>query len=613
MSQTVTAPEDLESRCQELARELTLPRLLARNAEQFGELPSLTYGETTLTWAQHRAEIAAATRGFAEVGLQRGERLMIMMASRPEHWIADGAAVHLSAIPCTAYQTLSTEQIGYVAAHSAASVVVLEGADEVARWLPILADLPALKRIVVVDAEALPFGDDRFVSWDSVMARGRSRHAEDESVFESMWQSISPDDPVAMMYTSGTTGDPKGVVLSHRNAFYEAVAIDVLVPTPDHGPSIAYLPLAHIAERELSIYRAAYKAGHVIVCPDPAGVVGALINTRPPSFFGVPRVWEKLAAGLQGKIATLEPAQRDGIMGAHGLGVRAFQLLGAGEPVPDDLAAQVAAVDESVMRPLRASLGLDVMEWASSGSAPIPVEVLEYLAGFGIRVLEVWGMSETTGCATVSTPDGFRLGAVGRVAPGIEVRLAEDGEIFVRGPIVFLGYLQGDGTVQSVLDSDGWLATGDVGTLDDAGYLTITDRKKELIITSSGKNIAPTKIEGLLRAHPLVGQAIAVGDRRPFVTALIALDEEASPAWAATHGSSSTTVAELSADPAVLAELDSLVASVNERLARAEQIKSYRVLPAIWSPETGELTPTLKLRRKVVLDLYADVVEPMYS
>ena len=391
--------------------------------------------------------------------------------------------------------------------------------------------------------------------------------------------------------------------------------IDVLVPTPDHAPSIAYLPLAHVAERELSIYRAAYKAGHVIVCPDPAGVVGALIATRPPSFFGVPRVWEKLAAGLQGKIGTLEPAQRDR---HHGRRTRSgVRGVSAGwpraKPVPDALAAQVAAVDEAVMRPLRGALGLDVMEWASSGSAPIPVEVLEYLAGFGIRVLEVWGMSETTGCATLSMPEAFRLGAVGRVVPGVDVRIADDGEIFVRGPIVFLGYLQADGSVESVLDADGWLATGDVGELDADGFLTITDRKKELIITSSGKNIAPTKIEGLLRAHPLVGQAIAVGDRRPFVTALIALDEEAAPAWATAHGATVGSLAELAADPVVLAELDALVSSVNERLARSEQIKSYRVLPAPWSPETGELTPTLKLRRKVVLDLYGDVVEPMYS
>jgi long-chain acyl-CoA synthetase len=379
--------------------------------------------------------------------------------------------------------------------------------------------------------------------------------------------------------------------------------IDELVPTPNHLAAIAYLPLAHIAERELSFYRAAYKAGHVIVCPDPTGVVGALIATRPPSFFGVPRVWEKLAAGLQGKIATLADAQRDAIMGAHGLGVRAFQLAGAGSAVPAELAGQVAATDAAIMKPLRASLGLDAMEWASSGSAPIPVAVLEYLAGFGIRVLEVWGMSETTGCATISMPEAFRLGAVGRAVPGVDLRLAEDGEIFVRGPIVFLGYLQGDGAVQSVLDADGWLATGDVGTLDGDGYLTITDRKKELIITSSGKNIAPTKIEGLLRAHPLVSQAIAVGDRRPFVTALIALDEEAG----------GRSAAELAADPAVLAELDALVAAVNEHLARAEQIKSYRVLTAPWSPESGELTPTLKLRRKVVIEMYADQIDPMYS
>jgi long-chain acyl-CoA synthetase len=210
-------------------------------------------------------------------------------------------------------------------------------------------------------------------------------------------------------------------------------------------------------------------------------------------------------------------------------------------------------------------------------------------------------------------PSAFRLGAVGQAVPGVDLRIAEDGEIFVRGPIVFVGYLQADGSVESVLDADGWLATGDVGELDADGFLTITDRKKELIITSSGKNIAPTKIEGLLRAHPIVGQAIAVGDRRPFVTALIALDEEAAPAWALARGASGSTLAELAVDPVVLLELDALVASVNERLARAEQIKSYRVLPAPWSPETGELTPTLKLRRKVVLDLYAADVEPMYS
>jgi long-chain acyl-CoA synthetase len=608
------AQTQLEARCRDLARDLTLPRLLARNAEQFGDLPALTHGDQTLTWAELRAEISAATCGVQLLGLQPGERLMIMMSSRPEHWVIDGAAVHQRAIPCTAYQTLSTEQVGYVARHSAAAVAVLEGADEVRRWLPELDALPNLRRVVVLDAAAIPDGDRRFISWDDFLAAGRAAHQADPAIFESSWPAIEPDTPVAMMYTSGTTGDPKGVVLSHRNAFYEAVVIDELVPTPNHAASIAYLPLAHIAERELSIYRAAYKAGHVIVCPDPAGVVAALIATRPVSFFGVPRVWEKLAAGLQGRMGSLEEAQRAAIMGAHALGVQAFQLAGSGEQVSAELAARVSAADEAVMKPLRAGLGLDLVEWASSGSAPIPVEVLEYLAGFGIRVLEVWGMSETTGCATVSRPEAYRVGAVGKAVPGVDLRIADDGEIFVRGPIVFLGYLQDDGTIQSVLDEEGWLATGDVGTFDADGYLTITDRKKELLITSSGKNIAPTKIEGLLRAHPLVGQAIAIGDRRPFVTALIALDEEAAPLWARQHGSLSfVSLSELSTDPVVLAELEALVSSVNERLARPEQIKSHRVLSSSWSPETGELTPTLKLRRKVVLDLYADIVEPMYS
>jgi len=603
----------LERSCATEADTLALPGLLRRNAVEFGDLPALTAGDTTLTWEQLRAETAAMACGLQQLELAPGERMMIMMSSRPEHWIADLAAVHIGAIPCTAYQTLSTEQIGYVARHSGATVVVLEGADDVARWLPVLDSLPALRRIVVLDRDAIPGIDARFTAWDTVYATGQRLNEQQPDAFEAAWQHITPDHPIAMMYTSGTTGDPKGVVLSHRNAFYEAVAVDAMVPTPMHAKSVAYLPLAHIAERELSIYRAAHKALHVTVCPDPATVVAALAGIRPPAFFGVPRVWEKLAAGLRAKIATLEDGRRSAIMDAHGLAASAFRLAGSGEPVPAELARQVAIADETMLRPLRAMLGLDALEWASSGSAPIPVEILEYLAGFGIRVLEVWGMSETTGCATLSTPDAFRLGAVGRTLPGVDIRIADDGEIFVRGPIVFLGYLQSDGTVTPVVDEDGWLATGDVGTVDAEGYLTITDRKKELIITSSGKNIAPTKIEGMLRAHPLVGQAIAIGDRRAYVTALITLDEESAPAWAMARGISAATTEGLVADEQVRAELDALVASVNDRLARAEQIKRYDVLPRAWSPESGELTPTLKLRRRAVLEMYGGRIESLYA
>ncbi|MFP2925040.1 AMP-dependent synthetase/ligase [Pyxidicoccus sp. 3LG] len=604
---------DLEAQSQSQANKLTLPLLLKRNAEEYASSPALTVGDRTLTWAQLREQTAALSRGLGTLGLKRGERMMIMMSSRPEHWVIDYAAAHLAAIPCTAYQTLSTEQIGYVARHSSATVVVLEGADEVSRWLPVLETLVSLKRVIVLDASAIPAGDARFVSYAEVEAEGRALHQADPGVFEEGWKTIRPDDPIAMMYTSGTTGDPKGVVLSHRNAFYEAVSVDLIVPVPMQVPSIAYLPLAHIGERELGLYRALYKALHVHVASDPTSVMPLMARARPPAFFGVPRLWEKLASGLRAKLGALEAPKRDAILAAHAVTLQAFRLEGSGGTVSVELQRQVAEAEAKVLKPLRQTMGLDAMQWASSGSAPIPVEVLEYLGGFGIKVLEVWGMSETTGCATINTPQDFRVGSVGRPIPGVEVRLAEDGEIFVRGPIVFLGYLSASGEIESPVDAEGWLATGDIGTLDADGYLSITDRKKELLITSNGKNIAPSKIEGMLRAHPLVGQAMAVGDSKPFVTALVSLDPEAAPLWAKAHGVAAQSLAELARDPVVRAELDSLVATTNARLSRPEQIKRFEVVPEAWTPATGEITLTLKLKRRVILQQYAERITAFYA
>ncbi|WP_224364890.1 AMP-dependent synthetase/ligase [Hyalangium versicolor] len=604
---------DLEAQCQSRADKLTLPLLLKRNAEEYAGAPALTAGDSTLTWAQLRERIAALTRGLAALGLKRSERMMIMMSSRPEHWIIDHAAVHLGAIPCTAYQTLSTEQVSYVARHSGATVVVLEGADEIARWQPVLETLPALKGVIVIDASAVPQGDDRFFSFAELEVQGRQLHQANPNVFEDGWRTVRPEDPIAMMYTSGTTGDPKGVVLSHRNAFYEAIAVDLAAPVPMQVPSVAYLPLAHIAERELGFYRALYKALHIHICADPTGVVPLLAKVRPPAFFGVPRVWEKLAAGLRAKVGALEPAQREPLLAAHAVALEAFRLEGAGKAVPPELAQRAAEADAKVLKPLRRMIGLDALQWASSGSAPIPVEVLEYLGGFGIKVLEVWGMSETTGCATINTAEDFRVGAVGRAIPGLQIRLASDGEIFVRGPVVFLGYLAANGQIVSAVDSEGWLATGDIGTLDADGYLTITDRKKELLITSSGKNIAPTKIEGLLRAHPLIAQAIAIGDGWPYVTALISLDAEIAPVWAKGRGLSTQSIADLVSEPTVRAEIEALVASINTRLSRAEQVKSFAVVSEVWTPATGQLTPTLKLKRRVILQQYAERIATLYA
>jgi long-chain acyl-CoA synthetase len=617
----------LTSRQQSVAQRtdgLTIPNLVLRNATEFGDLPALTSldaeGRPSLTWAQLRTEIAALSRGLADLGLQSGQRMLIMAASRPEHFIADLAAVHLGAIPCTAYSTLSSEQIRFVARHSAAPVVVLEGAAELARWQEVLDDLPALRHVVLIDDSGIddvPAGDgargERIVGLPQLRRRGAELHAKDPAVFDRAAAAIAPDDPLAMIYTSGTTGDPKGVVLSHRNAVHEAVAVHSLHGSPAHLTNIAYLPLAHIAERELSIYIPIVFAGHVHTLADPTGVVGALGTVRPQTFFGVPRVWEKMVAGLKNMLAAAPEDRRDALVRANELLQQGYKLRSAGRPVPDELAERIAEADRTVLAPVRELLGLDNLHLAASGAAALPVEVLYFVAGLGIEIQEVWGLSETTGAVTANTASAFRAGTVGKPLADVEVITAADGELLVRGPIVFLGYLQEDGRIDPATDSEGWFATGDIGTIDEDGFVTITDRKKELIITSGGKNIAPTRIENLLKEHPLIGQAVAIGDDRPYITALIVLDDEIAPVWAARQGIEVSDVSALADHPTVRAEIDRAVESANERLARVEQIKRYHLLSRTWTPETGEITPTLKLKRRVINQRYGPDIDRLYE
>ncbi|KFZ80139.1 AMP-dependent synthetase [Amycolatopsis sp. MJM2582] len=595
----------------------TIPALLHRNAQEFGDLPAVTSldveGKPTLTWAEFRTAIAEVSRGLAGLGLGVRDRMLIMAPSSPEHLIADLAAAHLGAIPCTAYATLSPEQIGFVARHSAAGIVVLAGADELERWSQVLDDLPALRHVVLLDASVIPQDDKRFLSFADLRAAGAEAHAADPEAFETAWSAITPDDPLSMIYTSGTTGDPKGVVLSHRNAIYQAVAVQKLHDSPMHATNIAYLPLAHIAERELSIYMPIVWAGHVHTVGDPTGVVGALGQVHPKSFFGVPRVWEKMVAGLKNLLGSLPEEKRNGLIGANELLQQGYKLRSDGKEVPPELAEKIAQTDAAALAPVRAMLGLDQIEVASSGAAALPVEILYFIAGLGVEIQEVWGLSETTGAVTSNTPTAFKAGSVGRPLEGIEVKVAEDGELLVRGPIVFLGYLQADGTIKPDVDADGWLATGDIGTIDERGFVTITDRKKELIITSSGKNIAPTKIEGLLKEHPLIGQAVAIGEKRPYVTALIVVDDEIAPGWATANGIQLADGESLADNAEVRAEIEKAVEAANARLARIEQIKRYHVIPKAWTPETGEVTPTLKLKRRIINDRYAPTIADLYA
>ncbi|MEU6273706.1 AMP-dependent synthetase/ligase [Streptomyces populi] len=591
---------------------LTITRLLRRNAQEFPERPALTAGPGpdagTLTWAQLRAEVAALTRGLAALGLNRGDRMLVAMSRRPEHWVTDLAAVHLGALSCSTYDTLSSEQIGDIVRHSAATVVVLEGEEQLRRWRLALEGLPGI-RVVVLDRDAAPADDPRYVGYSAV----RNAVPPDDAAFEALTDAATPDEPLALVYTSGTTGDPKGVVLSHRNVVHESAMQDRLVPVPDHPRTVAYLPLGHIAERVLGIYMPVFTAGHVTICPDADRFLSTLTAVRPHGFFGVPRVWEKLAAGLLARLATFPADRATAVAQAQKTALEVYRLRSEGRAVPAGLAGALEESDRLVLGPVRAGVGLDACHRAFSGAAPIPVAVLEFLASVGLPVYEVWGLSETTGAATVSTPGAFALGSVGRPGPGIEVKEADDGELLVRGPVVFSGYLQADGHVEAATDADGWLATGDVGTVDSRGMVAVTDRKKEIIITSGGKNVAPTRIESRLRAHPLIAQAVAIGDRRPYVTALLVLDEETAPLWARTNGVDAGGLDELARHPKVLAALDTAVEETNAALSRPEQVKRYRVLAGPWTAESGELTPKLSLRRRAIDQRHAATIESMYN
>jgi long-chain acyl-CoA synthetase len=605
----------LAEQCARTAAGVTVPALLHRNATEYGDLPALSmFGvDAVVTWRELRDRIAHVSRGLAGLGLGTGDRMIILIPGQVEHWIVDLAATHLGAIPCTAYATLSSDQLRYLGQHSKAKVIVLGGAAELGRWAPVLADLPDLRHVVVVDDSLVATAGPLAMSLAELEADGALAYQADPAAFETTWREIRPEQPVTLLYTSGTTGDPKGVLISHHNVAYECVVLEAVVPMPDHPRGLAYLPLAHIAERVLGIYNLVYRAGHATILQDPAMLVPALREVRPVAFFGVPRVWEKMAAGVQAQLAAAAPDARAAVETASALARQLYHLREAGKQISDEQAAQYEQLDQVVLRPLRTLLGLDRVMWAGSGAAPIPVDVLLFLAGLGLDVLEVWGMTETTGGVTVNIPSRFRTGTVGKIHPGMEMRLGDDGEILVRGPLICLGYLRADGGVEPVVDEDGWLATGDVGTIDDDGYLTITDRKKELIITSAGKNIAPAQIENLLRSHPLIAQAVAIGDRRPYVTALIVLDEEVAPAWAAARGVTAQGMAGIAADPVVVAEIQAAVDAANEKLARPEQVKTFHILPNSWTPETGELTPTLKLRRRIIVDRYQPQISAMYG
>jgi long-chain acyl-CoA synthetase len=597
----------------------TLCDALADTAALYGSLPAFSDREAsgpwqTLTWAETRQRVLELAAGFVELGLAPGEKVALMMPNRVEHVLADQGVLHAGGVPVTFYATSAPEQIAFMAANCEATIAVVDGAGEVARWQQVLPQLPSLRTVIVRDATACP-AEGQYLSWEAFSALGAQRLADAPDVVASRIAAVRSDDPVTLLYTSGTTGNPKGVIITHANALYEVATAEAGGNAPMHVRWVSYLPMAHIAERMLTLYLGVCHACDIYFCHDAVSqLVATLGAVKPTAFFGVPRIYEKVMAGLQALLAgEQDDARRAAVSAAMATGLEYVRSTQYGQTTSDDLAARFAAADDQVLRPIKSLLGLGETETFLAGAAPLPVEVATFFAGLGIQILDVYGMSETTGAFTTNVKSAFRLGTVGQPVAGAEVRIAPDGEILTRSPLNTPGYLNLPEQTSDLIDSDGWLHTGDIGSIDADGFVSVVDRKKELIITAGGENVSPAAVENLLVAHPLIGQALAYGDRRPYLVALLTLDGGVAPAWAKARGLEVGSLAELAASPEVLAEVGRAVAAANEKLARVQQIKYWELLPVEWTAESEELTPTLKLKRRVVHAKYADVIDGLYA
>ena len=488
-----------------------------------------------------------------------------MLLNRPEFNIVDAAAMHLGATPFSIYNTSSPEQIAYLFGNAENRIVITER-----QFLePIAAaGVEAIEQTISIDG-----GPEGTITLDELEAGG-----DPEFDFEAAWRAVDPEDVITLCYTSGTTGPPKGVQLTHANLLAECRGVFGAIPYEAGDRTVSYLPHAHMADRFTGYYGPMAFAETVTVIADPREVMAAVPDARPTVWVAVPRIWEKIKAALEAQGVT-DPAS-----------------------MPEEARAAV-----------RAKLGLDQVRTSFAGAAPTPIEVLEYFEALGLPICEVWGMSELSCVATANPPGAAKLGTVGKPIPGVELKLAEDGELLARGPLLMKGYRHDPEKTAEAIDSEGWMHTGDVAEIDEDGYVTIVDRKKELIINAAGKNMSPANIEARLKtSSTLIGQACCIGDRRPYNTALIVLDPDVAAQWASERDLDPNP-ATLAADRSVQEEVERGIEEANSHLSRVEQVKRFQVLPVDWLPGGDELTPTMKLKRKPIAEKYAGEIESLYA
>jgi long-chain acyl-CoA synthetase len=560
-------------------------------------------GATELTFAEYAERVRRIASGLAALGVSRGDRVALMMTNRPEFHLIDTAVIHLGATPFSIYATASTEQVAYVLENAGAETAVVEEQFyDVVRAARGAAGEPA--RVVCIDA-----APEEATTLASVEAG-----AAPEFDFEATWRAVEPGDVLTLIYTSGTTGPPKGVEITHANMLAQCRAVAKRLSIRPGARMTSYLPAAHIADRWSSHYNSLVFGIQITSVPD-ARQIGAVIREVRPTIWGaVPRVVEKLKAALEaGLAAEPDAAKRAAVTRALELATEKVRLEQADQPVPAQLAAEVKEADRTVLSALRAQIGLDQVEWVVIGAAPMPRAVHEFLLALGLPITETYGMSECSCCVTITSPQEARIGSVGRALDCVELSLAEDGELLVRGETVMRGYRAQPQQTAEALDDDGWLHTGDICTIDQ-GYVRIVDRKKELIINAAGKNMSPANIEQELKsADPLIGQAAVIGDARPFNVALLVLDPDIAAATARSLSLGDSSVAAVAQNSEVAERIAQAVQAANGKLARVEQIKRYELLAEEWLPGGDELTPTMKLKRRPINQKYAETIDGLYA
>jgi long-chain acyl-CoA synthetase len=596
----------------------TAPRMFQSRVQISANQVALRYKKLGIwhdvTWEEYREKVRAVCLGLVALGLEPGEGVSLIGENSPEWVYTDLGTMHAGGITVGVYATNSWEQCQYVVDHSGSRFYFVENEEQLDKALRFRDKVPGLERIIVWDIKGLKrFKDPMVMSFDEFLALGREKDRQEPELFARRWSQIQPSDLARLIYTSGTTGPPKGAMLTHRNITWMAQAMAEGNPVYGQDEFLSFLPLCHIFEQLFTIFMNIRYGAVVNFIESTDTVTDNMREISPTVAYGVPRVWEKYYSGIMIMMADATWVKRGIFQICLRIGKKYAALKTSYQPISLWLRAAYALAYFATFRKLKERLGFDRVRLAFSGAAPISPDVLRFFQAIGIPLREGYGMTEGTGVTCANQGDRVKIGTVGQALPGVEVKIVEDGEICFRGGNVFKGYFKNPEATAEVLEQDGWMHSGDVGELDSQGFLKITDRKKDLIITAGGKNIAPQNIENQLKFSPYINDAVVIGDRRKFLAAIIVIDEDNVVKFAQDNKIQYTTYASLTQHPEVRKLIQKEVDTVNKTLANVETVKKFTILPKKLYEEDGEVTPTMKVKRRYINQAFKDLIEGMYK